>query len=67
VQYAKDQNVRTSLTPSATPLLTRDSIVRLKECCLARLAVSLDGPTAAIHHAFRCVPGSYKWTLDAVC
>lgn len=66
VQYATDHNVRISLTPSATPLLTRGSVVRLKECGLARLAVSLDGPTAAIHDAFRCVPGSYQWTLDAV-
>jgi len=54
------------VAPSATPLLTRESIVRLKECGLARLAVSLDGPTAAIHDAFRRVPGSYQWTLDAV-
>jgi radical SAM protein len=66
VQYATDHNVRISLTPSATPLLTRESIVRLKECGLARLAVSLDGPTAAIHDAFRRVPGSYQWTIDAV-
>jgi radical SAM protein len=66
VQYATDRNVRISLTPSATPLLTRESIIRLKECGLARLAVSLDGPTAAIHDAFRRVPGSYQWTIDAV-
>ncbi len=66
VKYASSRKVRISLTPSATPLLTRDSIVRLKECGLARLAVSLDGPTAATHDAFRRVPGSYQWTLDAV-
>ncbi len=66
VQYATQRSVRISLTPSATPLLTRETIVRLKEAGLARLAVSLDGPTAAIHDAFRCVPGSYQWTLDAI-
>ena len=66
VQYASDHKVRISLTPSATPLLTRDNIVRLKACGLARLAVSLDGPTAAVHDAFRKVAGSYQWTLDAV-
>ena len=58
VQYATDHGVRISLTPSATPLLTREAIVRLKECGLARLAISLDGPTATIHDAFRRVPGS---------
>ena len=66
VQYASQRHVRISLTPSATPLLTRDSVVRLKAAGLARLAVSLDGPTAAIHDDFRRVPGSYQWTLDAV-
>src|SRR5208283_3336400 len=66
VQYATSRNLRISLTPSATPLLTQDSIARLKAAGLARLAVSLDGPTAAIHDAFRRVPGSYQWTLDAV-
>jgi radical SAM protein with 4Fe4S-binding SPASM domain len=33
---------------------------------LARLAISLDGPSADIHDAFRRVPGSYGWTLRAV-
>ena len=66
VRYAANRNVRISLTPSATPLLTRENIVQLKECGLARLAVSLDGPTAEIHDAFRRVLGSYDWTLNAV-
>jgi len=66
VQYASSNGVRISLTPSATPLLTKEAIQRLKECGLARLAISLDGPTAAIHDAFRRVPGSYDWTLNAL-
>ncbi len=66
VQYATERGVRISLTPSATPLLTRENIVRLQQCGLVRLAVSLDGPTAEIHDAFRRVPGSYEWTIDAV-
>ena len=66
VQYASENGVRISLTPSATPLLTREAIVRLKQCGLARLAISLDGPTAEIHDGFRRVAGSYDWTLRAV-
>jgi radical SAM protein len=66
VQYASERGVRTSLTPSATPLLTRDAVAELQKRGLARLAISLDGPTAEIHDAFRRVPGSYKWTLNAV-
>ena len=66
VSYASSLGVRVSLTPSATPLLTRETIFELQRRGLARLAVSLDGPTAAIHDAFRRVPGSYEWTLNAV-
>lgn len=66
VSYAAEKGIRPSLTPSATPLLTREAVVKLKESGLARLAISLDGPTAEIHDAFRRVPGSYQWTLDAV-
>ena len=66
VEYASTHGVRISLTPSATPLLTKEAILRLKQCGLARLAISLDGPTAEVHDAFRRVPGSYDWTLQAV-
>jgi radical SAM protein len=66
VEYASARGVRISLTPSATPLLTREAIHKLKHCGLARLAVSLDGPTPEVHDAFRRVTGSYQWTLNAV-
>jgi AdoMet-dependent heme synthase len=66
VGYASNHGVRISLTPSATPLLTKEAIKRLKQCGLARLAISLDGPNATLHDAFRRVPGSYDWTLSAV-
>jgi AdoMet-dependent heme synthase len=66
VEYAAQRGVRISLTPSATPLLTRDAIAKLKNAGLARLAVSLDGSTAEIHDAFRGVRGSFEWTLDAI-
>ncbi len=66
VEYATRQGVRISLTPSATPLLTREAIVELQRRGLARLAVSLDASRADLHDAFRRVPGSYEWTLSAV-
>jgi radical SAM protein len=66
VKHASTNGVRISLTPSATPLLTREAIHKLKQCGLARLAVSLDGPDARAHDAFRRVPGSYEWTLAAL-
>jgi radical SAM protein len=66
VQYACQRGVRTSLTPSTTPLLVRDAIFDLKKSGLMRLAVSLDGSSAELHDGFRGVPGSYQRTLDAV-
>lgn len=66
VEYSASKKVRISLTPSATPLLTREAIARLKRSGLARLAISLDGSTAQIHDSFRRVPGSFDWTLEAV-
>lgn len=66
VQYACRRGVHTSLTPSTTPLLVRDTIFELKQSGLMRLAVSLDGSTAELHDGFRGVPGSYKRSIDAV-
>ena len=39
IAHARKVGVRVSLTPSATPLLTREIVLRLKEAGLARLAV----------------------------
>ena len=66
IGHARAAGVRVSLTPSATPLLTREIVVRLKEAGLARLAVSLDGASAETHDAFRGLAGSFARTLDAV-
>jgi radical SAM protein len=66
IEHARAVGVRVSLTPSATPLLTRDIVVRLKEAGLARLAVSMDGASAETHDAFRGMSGSFARTLDAV-
>lgn len=66
IGYARSVGVRVSLTPSATPLLTRGVVLRLKEAGLARLAVSMDGASAETHDAFRGLSGSFARTLDAV-
>ena len=66
VEYAAERGVHPSLTPSATPLLTREAVAKLKASALTRLAVSLDASTAAIHDGFRGVPGSWQRTVDVV-
>ena len=66
VSYSREKGVRASLTPSATPLLTKEAIQKLKDAGLARLAISLDASTAEQHDKFRQVEGSYECTLNAV-
>lgn len=66
IEYANQVGVRVSLTPSATPLLSRDIVHRLQECGLARLAVSLDGSNREIHDTFRGMSGSFDRTMQAI-
>ena len=58
IPYAAGKGVHVALTPSATPLLTREAIFKLKEAGLVRLGISLDGSTPEIHDAFRGLPGA---------
>jgi radical SAM protein len=67
IGHARSKGVRVSLTPSATPLLTREIVTSLKDAGLARLAVSMDGACAETHDAFRGLSGSFARTLDSVC
>lgn len=63
VRYGSSIGLRMAMTPSGTPLMTEKVLRELKDAGLARLAISLDGSTAAIHDAFRQVDGSYDWTI----
>ena len=58
VRYASDSGLTVALTPSGTPAPTRARLEELAAAGLSRLAVSLDGPDAATHDAFRRVEGS---------
>jgi radical SAM protein len=66
VRYATDAGLTVALTPSGTPAPTRTRLAELADAGLSRLAVSLDGPDAATHDAFRRVRGSYDWTLRII-
>ena len=64
IKYARSEGLRVAMTPSATPLITRDTVRRFAEAGLIRLAVSLDGKDAAAHDGFRGVVGSFERTLQ---
>lgn len=63
VEYGTRIGLRVALTPSGTPLMTVPVLASLRHAGLARLAVSLDGSTAALHDQFRGVPGSFEWSV----
>jgi radical SAM protein with 4Fe4S-binding SPASM domain len=62
VGHAADAGLTVALTPSGTAAATRARLAELKNAGLSRVAVSLDGPDADSHDAFRRVKGSYGWT-----
>lgn len=64
VRHGTELGLRMALTPSATPLVTRPLLDGLAEAGLSRIAISLDGSSAASHDAFRGVAGSYDRTFD---
>ena len=58
--------LRTTVTPSATPLLTQDAVQQFAGSGVARMAVSIDGVDPETHDGFRGVPGSFDRSLDAL-
>jgi AdoMet-dependent heme synthase len=66
IRYAAGKGVQVAVTPSATPLLTREQIFKMKEAGVVRLGISLDGSCPEIHDAFRGLPGAWARTIQAI-
>lgn len=66
IDYAAKKGLRVSITPSATPKLTRKNILRAKEAGIARWALSLDGPDAETHDYFRGFSGTFERTMKTI-
>jgi radical SAM protein with 4Fe4S-binding SPASM domain len=65
LDYANELGILTAVTPSATPTLTREHFVRLKEHNVSAVSMSLDGSNAARHDAIRNVRGCFETTMAA--
>lgn len=63
VAHGRSLGLHMGLTPSATPLMTDALLAQLADAGLGRLAVSIDGPDATTHDAFRGVSGSFEQSL----
>jgi radical SAM protein len=64
VHYAATRGLTAAVSPSSTPLLTRENLQRLQAAGTRAISLSLDGSTPAIHDEFRRVPGSYTWVIN---
>ena len=61
--YAVQRGLRTSLTPTTTRLVTAKALAHVREAGVRRVAISIDGPTAEAHDAFRGFSGSFEIAL----
>ncbi|MCL7749739.1 TIGR04053 family radical SAM/SPASM domain-containing protein [Halalkalibacter alkaliphilus] len=66
IDYAVKKGVRVSMTPSATPRVTKKAMEKAKAAGLSRWAFSLDGPNKEIHDHFRGTKGSFDLTMKAI-
>ncbi len=65
IAAAQSRGIKVSVTPAASPLLTKETFVQLKEAGVDSIALSLDGSTPARHDDIRQVPGTFEITLNA--
>jgi len=64
IRYAVQKELSVALTPSATPLATRQAFEEAKKAGVQAFGISLDGPTADIHDSFRGFDGSFDKTTE---
>jgi MoaA/NifB/PqqE/SkfB family radical SAM enzyme len=65
IAHARKLSLEVSVSPSATPKLTPDTIRLLKDAGVAAISLSIDGATQERHDALRGVPGCFARTLVA--
>jgi MoaA/NifB/PqqE/SkfB family radical SAM enzyme len=65
IAYGVRLGMKVSITPAATPRLTREVLAELKDAGIDSIALSLDGSSAASHDAIRQVPDCFERTIQA--
>ena len=59
----RDRHV--SISPSVTPLFTRERVKAVQDAGVSVMSMSLDGGSAETHDAFRGFPGTFDRTIEA--
>lgn len=65
VACAGTRHIPVAFSPSATPLLTPEVLRELRAAGLKAVSLSLDGPSDAVHDAFRGIDGVFARTMAA--
>lgn len=65
IAHAKAKGLMVSITPAASPALTKQVFLDLKNAGIESVALSLDGSTPAKHDDIRQVPGCFATTIRA--
>lgn len=65
VRHARARQLSVGTIPAATPRLTRERVLALREAGVHQLALSVDAETAAKHDTFRGVPGTFQKVVEA--
>lgn len=63
IRHAVGRGIEVALTPSATPLATREAFQQARDAGVRRLGISLDGADSQTHDSFRGWEGSFARTL----
>ncbi|TWU21769.1 radical SAM protein [Bythopirellula polymerisocia] len=64
IEHATAAGLETSITPSATLLVTREAVRRLRYSGIHRMAISIDGANSETHDSVRGVTGSFARSLE---
>ena len=65
VRHAKSLGLRPVMATNGT-LITPELAREMKDAGIERCSISIDGPDAASHDAFRCVPGSFDDSMRGI-
>jgi radical SAM protein len=66
INGAVDRGLKVGFSPSATKLVTRKAIERVRDAGVDMVHVSLDGSCPEVHDTFRRVRGAYQRTREIV-
>jgi AdoMet-dependent heme synthase len=64
-RYGSNKGFRMVMATNGT-LITEDTVRKMKDSAIQRISISLDGPDAETHDAFRRVKGSFEGSLRGI-